>query len=256
MFEEKVLVCQESDPREIAIGESYGFRVIRLPENVGIQDGIKTCFESSSNEQVLFLENDLQLRGDPKSAIRILSEASIHIQTGTCHFAKFRYLPERRAQKSKAFDTYWQIRGNRIVRRLLGYMRRSKANWELSTSIRLMHDIDALPDGFSKISDDFILSTTKFNKWENLGLLTTRSFIKNLIEFAEENPTKRSINGKPDLEHPLNCRQNRDWLMSQQFRVIISTPGLFGHRRYDRAEEDEKWSMVDPHDEGGDVEIS
>ena len=255
-FSDRVLICQESDHREISIGKRFGFRIIELPENVGIQNGIKTCFESAQTELVLFLENDLQLRQEPIKAKRMLATASEYLNSSKCDFVKFRFLPERRTNCGARFDKFWKLSGRQIKRRFLGYLRFKRANWELSTSVKLMDEKSAYPKGFKRISDDFILSSTKYNKWENLGLFSTKTFMSKVFDFAESNPTTRSINGKPDLEHPLNCKANRYWLMGNEFKLLISTPGLFGHRRHDRSAEDEKWQMVDPLDEGGEVEIS
>lgn len=256
LFDDKLLVCQEGDPREIQIGEEFGFRTVKLEHNVGIQEGISKCFTSAKTEIVLFLENDLQLRVSPEDATRYLSFAVKNLNAAECDFVKLRFLPERRSSTSKAFHRYWRINSSEITRRFMGALRPKKANWELSTSTRIMYEKSLLAEGFQRINQDFLKSTTKYNKWENLGLLTTKKLIHRLVTFANQHPTSRSVNGKPDLEHPLNCSNNRDWLMNQELKLLICTPGMFGHRRYDRAEEDEKWQMVDPLDEGGEVEVS
>ena len=86
--------------------------------------------------------------------------------------------------------------------------------------------------------------------------MTTKTFFRELINYAELHPTSRTVNGTPDLEHPLNCKKNRAWFKSLDAKMLVAIPGIFGHRRYDRAAKDEKWNMVDPKDEGGPVEIS
>lgn len=252
-FDERLLVCQESDPREINIGEKFDFKIIKLQDNVGIQNGIKICFDQASNEFVLFLENDLHLKLTPENAHNLLIEASNLLKSKKAEFAKLRFLPERRTDRSSLFDRYWHIKGDKVVRRPIGYLRFRKANWVLSTSTCLIHKKALSAPGFERVSENFLLSTTQYNKWENLGLLTSKSFMSKLLRFAEDNPTSRSINGAPDLEHPLNCKANRKWLQDQKTKLLIATPGLFGHRRFDRPEDDEKWDMVDPADEGGEV---
>lgn len=256
IFNEKILICQESDPREIIIGKQFGFDTIALKDNIGIQNGMKCCFESSKNELVLFYENDLNLRTTTQEAKEVIQEAATAIEREEVAFAKLRYLYGNTSLKSKNFEAYWKIKEGILKKRILSYFRPNKAAAVLSTSIPHLHSQGITPTGYEKFSENFLLGSSVSNKWENLAVMTTKTFFSGLINFAESNPTSRSINGSPDLEHPLNCRKNRSWYKSLDAKVLIAIPGLFGHRRYDRTENDEKWDMVDPKDEGGCVDIS
>ena len=255
-FDELVLVCQESDPREIEIGEKYGFRIVALQENVGIQYGMAECFRNASNENVLFYENDLVLKVDLESALASLREASNALNNKQVSFVKLRYLPDNARDKSALFDSYWKIHNNQLRRRLAALIRPKKSLSVVSKSLEYLSEKDITPIGFDRHNDNFLISTTSHNAWENRAVVTTKAFFEKLIAFAESHPTMRSVNGKPDLEHPINCKKNRKWYQSLEVSLLIGVPGLFGHRRFDRAKEDEKWVMVDPLDDGGSVEVS
>jgi len=255
-FDELILVCQESDPREMTIGANFGFRIIALEKNIGIQGGMKECFESARNELILFYENDLVLNQSVDKAKSLLTEAAAKLQKQEIDFVKFRFLPGNQNAKGKYFSKYWRVNNNKVRRRISGYLRFQKANRSLGTAIQYIWQKSLDAPGFNRISENFFQTTTQYGKWENRAVLTSKAYFRKLLKFAEANPSSRIVNGSPDLEHPLNCKKNRKWLIKQKSSFLIAVPGLFGHRRHDRAAIDEKWDMVDPVDEGGEVEVS
>lgn len=253
LFDEKIIVCQESDPEEIALARQYGFKAVAVETNVGIQNGMKMAFESCSNELVLFLENDLVLKESREGAKNILTAISNALAEGRAEFAKLRYLPESR---KKSFTRYWHAVNGYPKRRLLGYLRYRTANLMASDVLHLNLAPDVKSEYLTDIGNGLYATTSEFSKWENLGVFAKRSFfLEALIPFAEAHPTSRNVNGKPDLEHRINSRTNRWWWRSSKFKHLIAAPGVFGHRRLDRYAEDDKWHTVDPADEGGPVEM-
>lgn len=252
LFDEKVIVCQESDPEEIALARAYGFKAIALDTNVGIQNGMKLAFESCSNELVLFLENDLVLKTSRKEAERILTVIGAVLAEGQAEFAKLRYLPESR---KRTFRRYWRMSRGQPQRRLLGYLRYDTAS---SMAADTLH-YDVSPGLASRylvdIGGSIYQTSSRYSKWENLAVLARRSFFLGvLIPFAETHPTSRNVNGFPDLEHRINSKRNRAWWRGSDFKILIAKPGLFGHRRLDRWAGDDKWLTADPADDGGPVE--
>ena len=252
LFDEKIIVCQESDPEEIALAENHGFKPIALNTNVGIQYGMKQAFESCHNEQVLFMENDLVLKASREEAVRTLDAISNALAEGSAEFAKLRYLPE---STKKSFKRFWRCRDGRPRRRLLGYLRYRTANLTASDVLHLDIAPGLKTEFLTDIGNGLYATTSEFSKWENRALLAKRSFFLGvLIPFAESHPTSRNVNGMPDLEHRINSRANRDWWIDSRFKHLIACPGLFGHRRLDRYSKDDKWQTVDPIDDGGPVE--
>ncbi len=253
LFDEKIIVCQESDPEEIALAQQYGFNAVLLETNVGIQDGMKIAFESCSNELVLFLENDLVLKESRERVKTILTAISNELAEGGAEFAKLRYLPESR---KRTFRRYWCSSNGWPRRRILGYLRFLTANsmaadvlhFDIAAGMRSKYLVDTGMGVYQTFS--------KYSKRENLAVFARRSFFLNtLIPFAESHPTSRLVNGYPDLEHRINSKKNKSWWQGKNFKLLIAKPGLFGHRRLDRWAGDEKWLTADPADDGGPVEM-
>jgi glycosyltransferase involved in cell wall biosynthesis len=251
-FDEKIIVCQESDPDEIALAREFGFKAVVLETNVGIQNGMKLAFESCTKELVLFLENDLVLKTGREAAERILTAISTELAEGRAEFAKLRYLPESRKMN---FRRYWRLANGRPQRRLLGYLRYGVANsmaadtlhFDISPGLASRHLVD--------LGGGVYQTSSRYSKWENLAVFARRSFFLDvLIPFAETHPTSRTVNGYPDLEHRINSKKNKSWWRDNNFKLLIAKPGLFGHRRLDRWAGDDKWLTADPADDGGPVE--
>jgi glycosyltransferase involved in cell wall biosynthesis len=248
-FDEKIMVCQDSDPQEIDLAKRYGFRPVALPQNVGIQNGMKTAFESCANEQVLFLENDLVLRVDDQTARKTLLDISKRITNGDAQFAKLRFLPESRKKK---FRRYWKVVNGKPSRRLLGYIKYTTANSMAADTLHFDFSPGLDTKYLKDLGQGIYLSSSPYSKWENFAVFTTKTFfLGTLIPFAETHPTSRNVNGFPDLEHRINSRNNRSWWRKERFKLLIATPGLFSHRRLDRWAEDDKWETADPYDDGG-----
>jgi hypothetical protein len=250
---DRVIVCQESDPEEIAIAESFDFRVVALESNVGIQHGMKQAVEACRHEQVLFIENDVVLRQPIDVTVNVLSRLQAMLEAREIEFAKLRLLPLELRRK---VARYWAVRNGHPVRRPYGWLRFAAANDVASDVV-----CGELRPGFASRyladrGDGIYATNSKYCRWENLAVLMNRAFfLDTLIPFAEANPTSRTVNGFPDLEHRINTMPNRRWWRGQRFGAAIVKPGLFGHRRLDRIAADEKWQMVNPIDEGGPVEV-
>lgn len=252
-FEEKIIVCQESDPDEINLAEKYGFKPVALKTNVGIQYGMKQAFESCSNEQVLFLENDTVLKATRDEAIRLLSSISNVLAEGKAEFAKLRYLPEN---QRTTFMRFWKCRNGKPVRRIYGYLRYKLANLRASDVLHLDIIPGLVTPFLTDLGNGLYATTSEYSIWENRAVLAKRSFfLGKLIPFAETHPTSRNVNGMPDLEHRINSRANRGWWQKSKFRHLIANPGLFGHRRLDRDAGDEKWQMGNPGFDGDAAEV-
>lgn len=253
-FDEKIIVCQESDPEEIALAQQYGFKAVALETNVGIQHGMKAAFESCGNELVLFLENDLVLKESREGAISILSAIGNALAEGRAEFAKLRYLPESR---KKTFRRYWCLSNGRPRRRMLGYLRYGAANSMAADTLHFDIASGISANYLVDMGNGIYQTSSKYSKWENLAVFARRSFfLKTLSPFAESHPTSRTVNGHPDLEHRINSKKNKSWWSGSDFKILIAKPGLFGHRRLDRWAGDDKWKTADPADDGGPVEMA
>ena len=250
VFDDKLIVCQEGDPREIAIADEFGLRVVAPPQNLGIQGGIKACFDNASHEVVFFCENDLHLMTSKEKARDILAFAARQLVTHKIDVAYLPYLPEFTARSVRRFRKYWRIQNGRVSPRWRAFVRPKAARLKLGQLAYEIHQHNLTQKHFTRVGDDFLLTDSSCYPHLNRALFTTKTHIGKLLAFAEANPTRRTVNGSQDLENPLNSIRNRRWFMGQKFKTLVAVPGVFGHRRYDRDDADEKWKLVTPKDAG------
>lgn len=246
LFEEAVVLCQESDPAEIQLAKSHGFRAIRLGENVGIQNGLKQAVANCSHPHVVLLENDCLLSCEPKVAMTTIRSMSRLFLEKKIDYGVLQELPKG---PGKTFHKYWSLKGPRMQRTFLGHIRKSNANSVACEALGCEPAV-AFPEAVLENIDDFVyLTNSRYRRWSNRAVYVSKEFfLGKLIPFVEANPTSRHCNGHPELEHRINASGKRKWWRSQKFRIAVAKPGLFGHRRFDRSSSDDKW------DRGGLVE--
>jgi hypothetical protein len=236
LFAERLVICQEGDAAEIALAQQFGFRPVVTECNVGIQNGLKLAVSSAANEFALVLENDAEYLGG-ENGVAALNEALTRITTTDLDHVRLGLLDH----PNRHYVSFW---GHALPpkRRFLGFLRRRLADLHLFQMLWFPEsELLARVRGFVKVSDSLWLTDSSFVRWNNRSFLTRKSFfLGKLIPFAEARPTSRLVNGYPDLEHPINCRKNRNWWPRQRFRVGILRPGLFGHVRHDRPGNDQK----------------
>lgn len=51
LVREHIVLCQESDPREMDLASLCGYRPIAIPYNVGVQEGLGLAVEKSISER-------------------------------------------------------------------------------------------------------------------------------------------------------------------------------------------------------------
>lgn len=238
LFADRIVICQESDPREINLATQYGYRPVALPHNAGIQEGLALAVKNSALELVLVLENDCNYLGG-ESGIAQLETCLSLFKEHKIDVIKLGELPAHPRQK---YVKYW---GNSFPpkRTLLGMLRRNEANSYKGEVIAFAEfQPDAVPE-IEKLADHLFLISSKHAVWTNRAFLVSKDFfLRRLLPFARSHPTSRLVNGLPDLEHAINSPKNRNWWRNENFRIGLAKPGLFGHVRYDRPALDEKWA--------------
>lgn len=244
LFHERIVICQESDQREIDLAERYGYRPIAIPHNVGIQEGLALAVEKPTTELVLVLENDCNyIAGESgKTQLETCLELFKAHKMDVVRLGELPSIPRKRYVK------YW---GNIFPprRTFLGMLRWKEANSCKGEAITLAGFEPNAVSEIRKLADHLFLTSSRHIGWTNRAFLIRRDFfLGQLLPFARSNPTTRLVNGLPDLEHAINSPKNRNWWRSGHFRIGIVKLGLFGHKRYDRPALDEKWET------GGTVE--
>ena len=236
LFHERIVICQESDPREISLAIQYGYRPISIPHNVGIQERLTLAVEKSFSELVLVLENDCNYIGGESGKAQLEECLSLFKE----HRIDVIKLGELPAYPRKKYLKYW---GDKFPPKIsfLGMLRRGEANVYKGEVLALpKFDPNRMPE-LEKLSDHLFVTSSKYTVWTNNAFMVRKNFfLDRLLPFARSNPTSRLVNGLPDLEHAINSPRNRNWWRKSDFRIGLVKPGLFGHRRYDRPPQDEK----------------
>src|SRR5512139_1147887 len=238
VFCERIVICQENDPREVELARQYGYRPVTTPHNVGIQEGLALAVSEATSSVVLVLENDCNYVGGP-AGLDTLRECLALFQDPRMCVVKLRELP---ARPRKHYMKYW---GERFPprRTLIGMLRRKEADSCKAEAIEFENFDPGEVAEIEKISDTVFLTTSQYVSWTNRAFLVSRPFfLGTLLPFARSHPTSRLVNGYPDLEYAVNSPSNRTWWRNSKFKVGLIKPGLFGHRRYDRPDTDEKWN--------------
>lgn len=243
LFGERLVVCQESDPEEIRLAEQAGYTAIGTEENLGIQGGLKHAVKSAKAKRVLLLENDCHFLGDADDFERLLDKADQLMDVRPIRFVKM--FPHT-DKSTRRFLKYWRLENGRLKRRLRGHLRRTKSDLLLCAAIRVT-PAKALPSHAIKpLGDSLFLTDSRYCPWSNrTNYLDRDFFLSQIVAFAEKNPTKRTFNGKPDLEHCITSSRRRawwgqGWWRQQRFPILDVHPDFFGHFRLDRPENDEK----------------
>lgn len=244
LFHERIVICQESDQREIDLAERYGYRPVAIPRNVGIQEGLALAVENSATELVLVLENDCNYIGGESGKARLETCLAL-FEAHHMDVARLGELPPTPRRK------YVRCWGSRLPprRTLVGMLRWKEADSCKAEAISFAGFNSKDVPEIVEVADHLYLTSSSHIGWKNRAFLVRKDFfLGRLLPFARSNPTSRLVNGLPDLEHAINSPKNRNWWRDSHFRIGIVKPGLFAHKRYDRPDLDEKWST------GGTVE--
>ena len=194
-FDERLIVCQEADPRELAIAEEFGMRIIAPETNLGIQGGMKECFARANNELVFFCENDLQLSVPAAQAFETMAFAAYHMMQHDTQCTYLRYLPQSAHRRVSEFNKFWRMTEKRVAPRLKAILRPKTARFRLGKACAFIHQENLDCDGFVRVEEDFLLTDSSCIPHENRALLAKKSYISDLIGFAETHPTRRGVNG-------------------------------------------------------------
>lgn len=245
LFEDAVLCFQEISNQDRALAEELRVRYVGKDRNDGIMAGFRFAYESLNTEYVIVLENDCLLRENRETAHRRLSESLELLQTGKADLARVRSLyhpgpPIRAASEYSRFYTIQQQANGwanseqlstsssfvRLLRRLTHPLKARK--W-IGRSVYIEeHPELKHPKYIHKIGDSFIVDSSVL-PWTNQPTLLSRSFLGELLDFADAHPSSRTVNGFQDFEKNLNCAH---W-QNKHYQIAVS-PGIFSHQRLDR----------------------
>ena len=236
LFVERFVLCQEGDPEEMEIAQSFGFIPVATERNLGIQEGLALAASLPSTETIMVMECDCLLR-DQINSRSIIELCLMLLETQKLQAIQ---LQARITEPTQRFHRYWKA-GFPLRPTLLGRLRRGAAMARTNEAICLPDFPESGTEHIKPLGDGIFVAESNTLNWCNRSFITTKDFfLGQLIKFARELVTNKKVNGLPDLEHPINCPENRWWWRNNRFRIGIVQPGLFGHNRLERPADDEK----------------
>lgn len=236
LFVERFVLCQEGDPEEMEIARLFGFVPIATERNLGIQEGLAMCATLPSTETVMVMEGDCLLY-DQKNGREIIERCLSLLGEQNLQAIQ---LQARISEPTPRFWRYWK-KGFPLQPTLLGRIRRGAATARTHEAICLPDFPEHGTDYIKPLGNGIFVAESTTVNWCNWSFITTKGFfLETLVKFAREHKTNKKVNGLPDLEHPINCPKNRWWWRNNRFRIGIVQPGIFGHARLERPDDDEK----------------
>ncbi|MEM9421429.1 MAG: hypothetical protein AAF986_02810 [Pseudomonadota bacterium] len=256
LADETVLFLPEAEDRTVALGEAYGLNVRTAPNNLGILGGFQWMAEILGNRFLLLLEDDCPLIEPHAEVKRQLTIAAKALEDGDVNVMRLRHRqfpgmgprytvidkfhryfpPDSATQRQKQLAALKRFARPGKAARLAGnvlyehgepysdpytlpaprpapQVLRAQPPEELFS-----HWIVKRPEGYFRVS-------AKTMNWSNQSIFVEKTFfLEKIIAYAAQNPSRRLINGFPDIEKELNSSY---WRRSGWHVGLL--PGLFSH---------------------------
>ena len=248
IFAEVKLFFQCVSDEDIQTAKKHKLEWCGRSDNIGIQNGMRWVVENLKSEYILYLENDCPLVVDTATAEFEINRAMKYLASGQIDVMRLRsrFTPGEQfadVRKYTTVHTPFEIderfvqtdevrisqrpKWHRFLKRLFypGYGIRM-----IGRSLYIEKGPERLfPKYIWKTGDGMYIVNSKVINWTNQSVLTTKRFFLQMLDYADQHPRSRTVNGLQDMEKPLNCR----WWRGQQFKIGVSD-GLFTHKRLDR----------------------
>lgn len=226
-FGERLIWFQEQNDQDKAIAFAHGLPFDGSPDNHGILGGFKNLASALSAEILLLLENDLPLIEDQDEVARQIAIAADMLDTGDAQVVRLRH----RKKPGQKFDTlgkYRRYHGEGAGPMLRRHLRPGKARRLAGTALYDQdHPETAFPDLIRARAGGGWLISSACLPWTNQSIMVRRDFfLGTIIAHAEAHPSRRQVNGYPDIEKEWNTPR---WRRSGWW--IGATEGLFTHER-------------------------
>jgi hypothetical protein len=234
LFDERLVLLQESDPESRAVVDRFGYKACNLEDNVGILDGFEALAAAMKSDIALITENDFPLVESAETTLAQIARARELIETEEADIVLLR----SRDKPGSPFDIgdkyprYFPSDMASLVVRALAQGRRllrpGKARRLRARATCITHDAPHIASfSTTDLGGGFHSTSSRYLPWTNNPFMLKRSFfLDTLLAFAKASPTRRRVNGFKNLEIELNC----DWWRDSSFR-IVHAPGLFTHGR-------------------------
>ena len=206
LFAERVIYFQELGEEERALAERFGYRAVGGTANLGILGGFKALAGAMTRDLALLLEDDLPLVEDASEVRRQIGGASDLLLSGRVQVVRLRSrrLPGEKFQTAAKYARYHGTGPLPALRRTL---RPGKARRVAGGAPYVRDKADRAHRGLIDRADDgtYLVSAACL-PWTNQSVMVRRDFfLERIVAHAEANPSRRRVNGFPDIEKEWNA---------------------------------------------------
>ena len=227
LFAERVIFFQEIGEDARALAARHGYRAEGAPENVGILGGFTALAGALTAETVLLLEDDLPLVEDGAEAVRQIDAATALLLDERAQVVRLR---SRRLPGDK-FDLpgkYARYHGEGMLAPLRRALRPAKAKRLAGGAVYVRDKADRAHRGLIDRTDDgaYLVSAACL-PWTNQSVMVRRDFfLDRICAHAAANPSRRRVNGHPDIEREWNAKAWRrsGWTVAVPEGLFTRTP--------------------------------
>lgn len=227
MFAERVIWFQEVTDDARALAARYGWRAEGSPDNLGILGGFEALVRSLTAETVLLLEEDLPLVEEGAVARAQLDEGTRLLLAERAQVVRLRSrrLPGEKFDLPKKYVRY---HGAGLLPSVRRKIRPAKAKRLAGGAVYVRDKADRAHRGLIDRTDEgTYLVNAACLPWTNQSVMVRRDlFLDRICAHAGANPSRRLVNGHPDIEREWN---GKVWRRSGW--TVAVPEGLFTHER-------------------------
>lgn len=227
LFADRVIWFQDIGGDARALATRHGYRAAGSDENIGILGGFQNLARTLETDLTLLLEDDLPLVEDAEETSRQIDEATDLLLGGRAQVVRLRSrrLPGEKFDLPKKYRRY---HGDALLAPLRRTLRPGKAKRMAGGAVYVREKADRAHRGVIDRADDgtYLVSAAAL-PWTNQSVMVRRDFfLDRICAQAAANPSRRRVNGFPDIEKEWNSKR---WRRSGW---TVGVPeGLFTHER-------------------------
>ena len=227
LFADRTIFFQEVTDDARALATRHGYRAEGAAANLGILGGFEALARALTAETVLLLEDDLPLVEDAGAVRAQLDEATRLLLADRAQVVRLR---SRRVPGQK-FDLpgkYARYHGGGPLAGVRRALRPAKAKRLAGGAVYVRDKADRAHRGLIDRTDEgtYLVSAACL-PWTNQSVMVRRDFfLGRICAHAAANPSRRRVNGHPDIEREWNSKA---WRRSGW--TVALPDGLFTHER-------------------------
>lgn len=205
---EVILFANGADPREVAVAERFGLRLLSSPDNIGIGPAFARLAEAAARPNFLFLENDWPCIEPADIALRRMACGVGLLDSGDARAVRYRH----RRKYGHPLYSRARCEGRELDAENLAHIL-DAVHWRTDPDTQFPHQIERR----TICGEDWFFAAASHAAYTNNPCLYR-------TEFARDQIARRSLRPGVESEAALQA-----WWQAQDLTVAMG-PGLFTHR--------------------------